>query len=994
MKVGVVIGRIGGEDGVALETEKWIHVLRDLGHDVCVLTGLLEGAIDDVSLLPPLSFDHPDCVEEQAVAFFGKPGDPEAFERDVRRRAAEIDEGLRRWIEAEGVECLLVENASALPCHLAMGLGVRLACEQTAVPTVTHDHDFEWERGDRYATPHDGIRSVIDATFPLRLPTVRHAVINSAARDTLARRYDLDSVVVPNVMDFDAEFAVLDDYNATLRADLGLAEDDRLLFQITRIVRRKGIETAIELVHRLDDPRVKLVITGTARDDDSGYFDELQALTTGRGLDGQVLFAGERFDNQRATTAEGAKVYSLSDAYAHADACTYFSTYEGFGNAFVEAVLARRPILVNDYEPVFGPDIGSKGFDTVTLRDARLTDEAVEEAAAILDDPRRRRRIADHNFELGRRHFSYDNLRRLLGPLFSWAVLLVGMLVVVGCKSDPSETPGDDDDATAVDPLAPTITISSPADGTIGTADSVEVTGTVTGAYDHLRIAGIETVAIGEEFAVEVPIDPGEPFTPLLAEVWGGHGWARDRRTYVRGESTAATAPVQDGLATRLTDDGIDSIQAYVGTLFTADTIAAYIRDTNPLYSGEIVGTPIILDATNASVGGLFLDMDARNEGLVLNGTLTDVTIDLELNADWAGIWTGVVTADACVLETTLVLSAVGGDLHVTAAEPVVSLVGLNMDFAGIWSWIEDGLESLLLDMMQESLAEMISTDVVGLVNDALVGLQTGFTLENVTLGGSFASVQHDERGVNLWLDVNLAFGGAEAPEYRVAVPGDSPTLSGDTTPTGLPYGAQVVLDDDTLNALGVGLHASGLLNQTVEGELPGDIGITLTAGMFMAMFPSMEDVLDDGDPLTLSTFPTVPMIGRAAEGPEDVAHMYIPGFIVNIAGDIDGDGRADPLYEMVVDGRLGVAADPEDGDLAIDADQMEAKLLSCSIGCAADEGQELANLIDVLLGLAIGVMTTDLMNLIEGLTIVPLEGGSCGPSGDHAALYGDLTVD
>ena len=72
----------------------------------------------------------------------------------------------------------------------------------------------------------------------------------------------------------------------------------------------------------------------------------------------------------------------------------------------------------------------------------------------------------------------------------------------------------------------------------------------------------------------------------------------------------------------------------------------------------------------------------------------------------------------------------------------------------------------------------------------------------------------------------------------------------------------------------------------------------------------------------------------------------------------------------------------------------MEAKLLSCSIGCAADEGQDLAGLIDVLLGLAIGVMTTDLMNLIEGLTIVPLEGGSCGPSGDHAALYGDLTVD
>ena len=993
MRIGVVIGRIGGEDGVALETEKWIHVLQDLGHEVCILTGLLEGEIDHVSLLPPLSFDHPECVQEQAIAFFGEAADPVAFEREVRRRAREIDVGIRRWIDAEGIDGLLVENASALPCHLAMGLGVRLACEHTTLPTVTHDHDFAWERGDRYETPFAGIRALVDDIFPLRLPTVRHAVINSAARDTLARRYDLDAVVVPNVMDFDAEFAVLDDYNATLRTDLGLDAGDRLLFQITRIVRRKGIETAIELVHRLRDPSVKLVVTGTARDDDSSYFEELVQRTADLGLDDQVIFAGERFDNQRATTAAGDKVYSLSDAYAHADACTYFSTYEGFGNAFVEAVLARRPILVNDYEPVFGPDIGSKGFDTVTIRHSELTDEAVEEAREILDDPRRRSRIAAHNFELGRRHFSYNNLRRLLGPLFSWALVLLGLLTVLGCKPDPTETPGDDDDAT-FNLLAPTITIDSPADGTIGTASSVEVTGSVTGNYDHLRIAGTETLAFDEQFSVEVPIDPDEPFTPILAEVWGDQGWARDRHTYVRGDRADATAPVQDGLAARITDDGIDSLQAYVGTLFTADMIAATIRDTNPLYTGEIVGTPIVLDATNASVGALFLDMDARNEGIVLNGTLTDVSIDLELNADWAGIWTGVVTADACVLESTLVLSAIGGDLHVAAEEPVVSLVGLDMDFAGIWSWIEDGLESLLLDMLQENLAEMISTDVVGAVNDALVGLQTGFTLETVTLGGSFDRVQHDEHGVNLWLDVELALGGADAPAHRVAVSGDSPTLSGDTTPTGLPYGAQVVLDDDALNALGVGLHASGLLNQTVEGELPGDIGITLTAGMFMAMFPSMEDVLDDGDPLTLTTVPTVPMIGRAAEGPEDVAHLYIPGFLVNIAGDIDGDGRTDPLYEIVVDGRLTLAADPEDGDLAIDADQMEARLLSCSIDCAADEGQDLADLIDVLLGLAIGVMTTDLMNLIEGLTIVPLEGGSCGPSGDHAALYGTMVVD
>ena len=39
VKVGIIIGRIGDVDGVALETEKWIDVLERLGHTCFVLSG-------------------------------------------------------------------------------------------------------------------------------------------------------------------------------------------------------------------------------------------------------------------------------------------------------------------------------------------------------------------------------------------------------------------------------------------------------------------------------------------------------------------------------------------------------------------------------------------------------------------------------------------------------------------------------------------------------------------------------------------------------------------------------------------------------------------------------------------------------------------------------------------------------------------------------------------------------------------------------------------
>ena len=140
---------------------------------------------------------------------------------------------------------------------------------------ITHDHDFGWERGDRYTSPHKAINEYVESHFPMRLHNV-HAVINSHAQKTLKERFNRDAVNVPNVMDFDVPFGVQTEQNKNLHQSLGYREDDILLFQITRIVERKGIETAIELLHRLDDPKIKLVITGNYADDEgSKYYNRL-----------------------------------------------------------------------------------------------------------------------------------------------------------------------------------------------------------------------------------------------------------------------------------------------------------------------------------------------------------------------------------------------------------------------------------------------------------------------------------------------------------------------------------------------------------------------------------------------------------------------------------------------------------------------------------------------------------------------------------------------
>lgn len=421
MKIGIIIGRIGGVDGVALETEKWIHVLRRMGHGVYILSGQYqERPMDPVyeTLVPEMSFFSPESFWSQKKAFFKPDTNLDELKAHIFLYSNIISRKITDWVKKNKLELLISENASALPSHLEMGFGIKKAAEELGIPIITHDHDFAWERGERYLSPHGDINRFIEETFPLCLPNSLHAVINTPAQKTLAERFQRDSVVVPNVMDFDKPFGQMTDKNAELRKNLGFEENDILLFQITRIVSRKAIEVAIQLVHKLNNPKVNLVVTGSYADDEGSlYYQKLVDLIHDLKLGPQVRFSYDNFHNHGLTGHDGEINYSLSDAYAHARACTYFSTYEGFGNAFVEAILARTPIFVNNYEPVYWPDIGSKGFKTVMLEDNDLNDEKVKEMAEMIYNDDLNREIGDYNFELGKKHFSYQVLQEKLEEL-------------------------------------------------------------------------------------------------------------------------------------------------------------------------------------------------------------------------------------------------------------------------------------------------------------------------------------------------------------------------------------------------------------------------------------------------------------------------------------------------------------------------------------------------------------------------------------------------
>ncbi|MEL4456390.1 glycosyltransferase family 4 protein [Lutimonas vermicola] len=414
MRIGIIIGRIGGVDGVALETEKWIDILKKIGHEVFIMSGEFESWNMDYqhdTLFPALSFFSAEAEWEQRKAFFEPDEDPGPLLDHIEKWSDMIEGVLAKWVKDKNIDVILSENASALPCQLSMGIGIKKLIKNTGLPVVTHDHDFHWERGERYLSVHPEVNQYVDDNFPLLLPNVKHAVINTFGVETFKKRFDIEATLVPNVMDFNRIYGVPTPENQFFLRDVGVKKDEIALLQVTRIVRRKGIETAISLIDQLHDKKLKLVITGNNNDDENKeYYNELIDQIHELNLSRQIIFAAHKVLDHK----------DLSDVYAHGRACTYFSTYEGFGNAFVEGVLAKKPIFVNNYKPVYMQDIGNKGFETIMIEDSKLTNEKVQQMSDIIYNPKRCVEIGEFNFRLGKKYFSFDVLEEKLSELFTF----------------------------------------------------------------------------------------------------------------------------------------------------------------------------------------------------------------------------------------------------------------------------------------------------------------------------------------------------------------------------------------------------------------------------------------------------------------------------------------------------------------------------------------------------------------------------------------------
>jgi glycosyltransferase involved in cell wall biosynthesis len=405
LNIGFVGTRFAGVDGVSLETQKLAQVFQELGHRCFYCAGELDSHSQPGLLFPEMHFSHPEAKALHDAAF-AKPVLEPAFFKRLYASVDAIRQQLASFLDQYDIDLIVPQNALTIPMNLALGVAITDLIKRTRVKTLAHHHDFYWER-DRFI--NNGVQDVLNEAFPPNLQPIVHMVINRAMQQRLWAIKGIDALYLPNVFDFDNPPPPPDDYANSFRGEVGLSDDDLIVLQPTRIVRRKGIELAIELMRRLDDPRLVLVVTGYEGDEKGGYGDWLKQQAEDSGI--RYKFIGDYVQAERGER-NGHSVYDLWDVYPHAHIVTYPSLYEGFGNALIETVYFRKPFVVNTY-PMYLSDIKPAGIRAPEFH-LDITDHVIEEVRRMIDDEGYRTEIVDHNYQVALQHFSYRVLRTVL----------------------------------------------------------------------------------------------------------------------------------------------------------------------------------------------------------------------------------------------------------------------------------------------------------------------------------------------------------------------------------------------------------------------------------------------------------------------------------------------------------------------------------------------------------------------------------------------------
>jgi hypothetical protein len=411
------------------------------------------------------------------------------------------------------------------------------------------------------------------------------------------------------------------------------------------------------------------------------------------------------------------------------------------------------------------------------------------------------------------------------------------------------------------DTVAPTVTITSPARGTIlGDVPSVEVAGTAT---DNVGVTGLTingaTVAVADDgtWTTTITAQPGTQLIHAIAlDAAGNQG--QQTRAVVTGPMVPFTTWVPQAITAAMSAQTFAAIgQGASGYINTTD-LEALISPHNPVYSAGSAGATCLyarVNVTTLTEQNAVITLTPVAGGLMLDAELDNLDVGLDIDYAVACLsddHPASATADHLSV-TGLLQIGIGSDgtFSTTLQNPNVNFTNLDLELGGIPGDIVDLLD--LQDDFGGIMGYAIEQFMGPVVDSSLAGMTGTHSLavlnSTVDVTVQPATMTFDSTGAILDLNSSMRAEGdtAGSGSGYVFVARQAPTMSDS-------QGFELAVVDGAANQLMASLWSAGGLNDNLDLTTGpyGNIGQLYDTAVISAAVPPYVDLAGSGMTLTL----------------------------------------------------------------------------------------------------------------------------------------------
>ncbi len=578
----------------------------------------------------------------------------------------------------------------------------------------------------------------------------------------------------------------------------------------------------------------------------------------------------------------------------------------------------------------------------------------------------------------------------------------------------------------------PKVHIDSPANGLFTTAASVLVTGHVTGNLSQVADVTVNGASalplVSGSFSGSVTLDSVATVNPIVVELVRTNGSVDRKRVTVMAADSIADGDFSPmGLAMRLDDSGLDSVEPTISSLVDLDLatllpVGTLVIDNFCVawFIGCLGRADVLVDNPPPSISGFGIAVNSQTDFVDGDIDVNDMRIDLFVDGV-SGI------APDCGLRVSAATTNIDGD-YALGADPIdpenvdvnqiggvtVFFNGFNDEFTwGICDFpligdliqaiigdlqptVIDGLEDFLADPdaggpADSPVADAVETALAGIEIAGPIGQAIGVNLE-----APLFDVFEDVNGITLDSDarVTASLPDPEAVNLLASYHLDEVFPSyGPNTPVGnLPYGLGLSISSSAFNQLLKAETESGLLRTSLTEIDLGGGPITLSAG-FMALLVPQFGQLPPATLLEIVIEPTMSPLVTGADGPfGELAELVLPHLVARVK---TLGSTADPWLEFAIDATIGLDIDFVAGELQFLLGTLDTGFIGVTI-----TGNRVGASEAVLENLVVTVMPILFPSLADSLGTFPLPDFlglqlslvEIGKLGEYMSLFVNLT--